>query len=524
LARSTAEEKANATLRNCVTSGEPIENPDDQCSVVFWSPERSELLLYRDWRGSPPLYYFRAGSTFMWSTSIRQLLAFGAPRVVDPVSLAQLQQVGYVPAPRTMVESIRKVPAGHILRFGGDDPVVMRHWTPSFTPKHHDDVEERADRIEEMMGAAITRMCPPDEVTAVLLSGGIDSNIVLAVAKQVAQVPVEAYTFHYEGYSGRLNESPKARLTAEALGVRHHEIPIGPSYVIENLPKLVEVYEEPMTYGVHSSRLDPIKEAGIKVALSGVDAPFFNTTKPMARAIKLRRWIPEAALDVGTKVTQSAASSWGRRANAMLTLAGSDSSQRYISASLHSVIPERILQGLYRDPSLHSQARTFLEHELVRELVGTDGWSPRDQLVLLGLTGSGPENMLTWNYRFGRAAGVSLRFPLYDQEFVDYMSRRPMGSAKKDDLRALGARLLPEQVARAPKVAQEMPLATWFRGPLNAYLRERLNKDEIERDGLFEPEAIRTCLEEHLDGRANHNWLLWTSLTYLTWRNTVLGA
>lgn len=514
--------KAERTLSQCLESGDPIEDHHDQSSVAFWSNTTSELRLYRDWRGSPPIYYYIDGSTLLWSTSIRELLQLGVARVPDKLALAQLQRVGYVPAPRTMVEGIKKIPPGHILSFGPDGPVTHRHWSPPFTPKHRDPTKKRAGVVRAILAEAIESMAARSGPTAVLLSGGIDSVAVLAIASRVVGLDLAAFTYRYEDYTGRYNEGPIARAAANSLGVEHTEIPIGPSFVTENLPRLLRAYEEPMTYGLHSSRMEPIADEGIGVALSGADAPFLNMPSPMAWALRTEAVVPRPLLDTGRRLTGRSSAGPLHRANTLLSMAQAGIARQYLEFPLHKVVPETLASTLYRDPDLHAQALTEMEEELSETAAVPDGLTPRDRLVLLGLTGSAAEHVLTWNHRWGLLAGISVRFPLCDDDFVAYMSRKTMGTPGKEDLRTLAGEFLPEEVVATPKVPQTIPLDEWFRGPLQPYLREQLSRDAVVAEGTFVPEVIERCLDEHVAGHANHKWVLWSSLTYLLWRRHVL--
>lgn len=516
--------KAMRTLERCVISGDPIEDERDQCSVACWSRQRGELSLYRDWRGGPILYHARVGSTLLWSTSLLELLSFGVPGEPDRVALAQLQLVGYVPAPRTMVERIGKVPAGHVLAYRDGRAETTRRWRPEFAPKHRDDTKRRAAVLTRILQTSITSMGSSSGPTGVLLSGGIDSTTVLAVAARHTDLDLRAFTFRYEGYTGEFNESPAARATASALGVEHDEISIGPSFVMDNLPRLLTAYEAPMTYGIHSARLGPLKAMGCDVALSGVDLPLFNLSPPFRWAMRARRLMPQGMAALGAQLTRSAHRGPLRKANTLITLAAADSEHRYLRYPLHVAVPETVAPSLYTDPDLFEDARVDLEDGLSRTLRAVEGLTPRDQLILLGMTGSGPEHVLAWNYRWGAAADVSVRFPLCDPAFVHYMSRRHGGSSAKKDLRAVAAEALPPEIVDSPKIPQTIPLGVWFRGPMKDYLREHLSEARLADEGTFRPDVVTRCLDEHLQGHANHKWALWTCLTYLVWRDRVLES
>ena len=524
LAEGDGTQKAAATLTSCSSAGNPIENEGDQCSVAFWNPRDASLLLYRDWRGSPPLFYSLSSSTMWWSTSIKGLLALGAARDVDCVALAQLQKVGYVPAPRTMVDSIRKIPAGHVLSFHNGAARVRRHWQPQWGPKHRDGVSKRAHRIRDILTRSTTRMAAQDGPTGILLSGGIDSIVVAAVAKRSSELDLRAFTFRYEEYSGIYNEAPLARAVAKYLDVEHHEIAIGPSYIMEGLPRLVTEYEEPMTYGLHSALMQAIADAGIDTVLSGVDAPGFNLSRVDSLGFDLDALVPKKGIDLVQRLTPDTNSGPFHRMNTLLDVATSNTEERYLHHPLHIVVAPQTAAHLYADRSLLERANADLIAGLSRTLDEGGELTPRDQIALLGLNGSGPEHMLTWNHRWGDAAGVTSRYPLYDAEFVTYMGRRHKRSSDKADLRGLAAMYLPDEMTQTPKVSQAIPLDSWLRGPMKDYMRSHLTKADLDQEGSFNTGVLLTQLDEHIDGRANHKWVLWTCLAYLIWRDRVLGV
>jgi asparagine synthase (glutamine-hydrolysing) len=356
-----------------------------------------------------------------------------------------------------------------------------------------------------------------------MLSGGIDSVVVLAIASKVLGLDLVAFTFNYEDYSGRYNEGPAARVAASALGVEHTDIAIGPAFVMENLPRLIEAYEEPTTYGLHSAHMEPIADVGIDVALSGADAPFLNMPGPLAWALRIGALVPKPMLVAAGRLTTGIQMGIARRANTLLTMASAGMAHQYLEFPLHKVVPRPLARTLYQDPDLEELSSRELEDHLSEEMA-TEGLSSRDKLVLAGLSGSASEHVLTWNHRWGQLAGISVRFPLCDHDFVAYMSRRTMGTPGKEDLRMLAVEFLPDEVVAAPKIPQTIPLDLWFRGPMKDYMREQLDRELIAEEGTFVPEVIEECLDEHIAGRANHKWAVWSTLTYLVWRKHVLDV
>ena len=88
----------------------------------------------------------------------------------------------------------------------------------------------------------------------------------------------------------------------------------------------------------------------------------------------------------------------------------------------------------------------------------------------------------------------------------------------------LAAEYIPAELAHAPKIPQTIPIDEWFRGPMEQYVRDHLDRRRLAEEGTFDPEVIQRCLEDHIEGRANHKWVLWTCLTYIVWRAAVLEA
>ncbi|RMF63244.1 MAG: hypothetical protein D6746_03130, partial [Bacteroidetes bacterium] len=362
---------------------------------------------------------------------------------------------------------------------------------------------------------------------AVLLSGGVDSSLVLAGLRRWLDVPVTAYTFDYEGYEGPWNEYERAHRLARHLGVRHEKVPMGPAWVADRLPSLLRQYEEPFTFGIHTARLETLRADGIGTVLTGA-LPGFPGRWELSRAetlgLELGGW-PRVPWPVVVRLTRPLGR-WRQteRFHAVTRMAAGGAPLVYLKKGVNTIVREEDRRRVYRDPALfeagNAARRKWLE-QMAAEIAGPDRFAA---LALLTNRLLQAEHNLWWNHRWGEAHGLWFRFPFLDLDVVAFLARL-RGDANKTLLREVAATVMPREIAFAPKLGQAAPLWRWLAmPPLRDLVRATLTPERLAATGLFRPEPILHALEEHLQGRRAHQWLLWTILSFLLWQEHVLEA
>ncbi len=518
--RMAAEGHAAAEILRLyrASSGGGLSAINGAASVAVWDAPTGTLWLFRDRNGVPPWFYVQQGDAFLWSSEIKTLLPLGVPRELDRDALDFFLGFGYVPAPWTLLQAVRKVPAAHLLRVRDGSVRVERYWRPCWQPKMSLTAEERTERLGFLVRQAVRRRVTSSRL-GILLSGGVDSALLVACAATDPKIAasVETFTFRYRDYDGADNETAQARQIADHFRVPHHEMEVGPSDVAADLERMIAAYEEPCTYGLHSAWLGPVAERGFDVLLTGSGTGVLGELRPeihraaeWGRLPRFARLAARLALPMAKRVRPALAS-----AGASLTLATMPMAATYLSAP---VMSERLREELYGRHYVGRSSPAAIR--LVQDaLEPVRRESFRDQWVHLTMQFVDAEHMLWWHHRWATLHGLSTRHPYVDKDVVEFMLRNERRYSDKDDLRRLAATLMPGEMAYRPKFYQTIPLCEWFRGPLHDLLRSRLTAARIQRDAVFSPTCVGRLIEEHSTGHADHTWALCALLTFVVWQD-----
>lgn len=496
-----------------------MASEDAHVAAALWDTTSKTLHLYRGRTGIPPLFYWEMEDGLAWATTIRDLVRLGAPRDIDRLALAEYQRAGFIQAPRTMLKAVRKLPAFHRLTRCAGETEIARYWTPVWEPKAERDIEKQADDVERILARSIAGAMPSTGRLGVLLSGGIDSVCLAAVASRRSGADVTGFTFDYSDYDGIYNEAAVARTVASHLEIEHEVIPIDAQYVIESLPRLIAMYEEPFSYGIHSARLDPLRARGIDVAISGAVGGHWALTGAWKKATRVHHAVPRSLLQAGSRLSTRMPRGARRFATGLRLFAMTDTS-RYLAMSQQVLLSDSAMASLWASPQvIMSEARETMESDLAQTIpsVGLP-----DRFALLGLASFGAEHLAWWNHRWAEGAEISVRFPYMEAGYVEYLGCLRDRKPDSPERRLLASRYLPHDLAHAPKLPQKLPLGAWLAGPLHEFARDVLSKQAIEEDGTFDFNEVNRRLDAHRAGQEDHRWSIWTVLSYLVWKREFL--
>jgi asparagine synthase (glutamine-hydrolysing) len=482
--------------------------------VVAWNADNSECVLVRDPFGFVSGYAAEFEHGVVFSTDLTTLIRFGTDSTPNSEAIDAFFATGSFPAPLTPVSSISKLPPGHLMSITanglGESVSWFRHHTPEPVGE-----EEALELLGIALHESLRRTWLADGDAGLLLSGGVDSAMILVGVTRMLDAPIRAFTFRYEGYEGKLNEGSRAKAVAEHLGVPHEEIPIRPEDILNDLEGAVAAYDEPFTWGFHSYQLGPLADRGIASVFSGGGADGWSLSRRHVAAMRFNR-LPRpisgfartairAARPLGLSNQQR--SEWvSRSVSGLGELYSSD-----------SPLNRHIRRRLYRDPTLAdrgAQQLVNLYQDAADEFPASD---PEQTLVLLGGRFGGAETALHWSRAWTLAYGLELRLPYYDHDLLNLVMNIEGKATGKDLLRRLAARYLPNEMAIAPRTPQQMPVSDWLRGPLSEPARERLADMPKSMTAIFDPVGVTQLVDEHIGGSADHGWRLIALLTTAAW-------
>ena len=487
-----------------------VERLDGMFALALWDALRERLVLARDRLGKKPLLWTRlSDGTLAFASELKALLRLpGLSREVDLAALDAYLALQYVPGDSTALRGIRKVPPGHVLVVEGETERLERYW--KLEPAEQSSTEgEWLERVRATVGEAVCKRLVADVPLGALLSGGVDSSIVVALMAQQSTDPVRTFTVGFS--DARYDERPYARAVAERYGTVHEELTIAED-VAATLPRFVSAFDEPLGDEAAFPTFLIAEQARrhVTVALGGDggDEAFAGYERYIAHGLAAR--VPGVAARTGAAAVRlvPAARREPRsplfRAARFLDVAGSPARERY--SRLMEVFPLELRRDLWVDP--HRAEAVSLEPHgagiagLQRLDVAT--YLPGDLLLKADLT--------------SMAHSLELRSPFLDHEVMALGLALPerlkaRGREGKVALRRAFAGDLPSDVATRGKTGFGVPLGRWFRADLRELTRDVLSTDR----GWFRRDTVTRLLDEHDGGRADHGHRLWCLLMLELW-------
>ena len=513
-------------------------------ALALWDSRSRLLFLARDRLGIKPLYYHFTPGELIFASELKALMAFkGFPRDIDPDAVPLFLHYQYIPSPRTVFKDTFKLLPGRYAVFDGQDIRIRSYWElPHIdrTSKGRDRSEEDVfTELDHLLTQAVSDRLVSDVPLGALLSGGIDSSIVVALMQKVNTSPVRTFSIGFN--EPAYNEAPWALKVAEHLGTDHTDFYVTPKEAMDVIPRLPEIYDEPFadSSAIPTFLVSRLARSQVTVALSGDggDEQFcgyvrYWSTRAMATAFQR---IPGPAKEGLGLVLDKIPPTWVERCYLpwrrflpqRFRLANfPDKWEKFIK-----LLGQTSIQDLYRmticlwsekelDRLMGRDIRDCQYEEIFRE---TGNWPLLSRLMRVDQKTYLPDAMLTKVDRASMAVGLEVRVPLLDHRVVEFTSTLPDGLKYKRGrgkylLRRLLARYVPEELFERPKMGFGVPIEDWFRGELKEMLLDYLSPERLKREGLFDETLVERRIREHLSGQANHQYRLWALLMWEMWR------
>lgn len=483
----------------------------------LWDGRKRRLLLARDRVGKKPLFWAEHGGEVLFASTLRALregLAF-TPEV-DLAALDCFLTYSYIPAPHTIFQGVHKLPAAHFALFEEGRTRIERYWHLSFARQRHRPTEEWLEELDFLLREAVRRRLLSDVPLGALLSGGVDSSLVVALMAQCAGEPVRTFTITSE--DPRLNEAPYARRVAERWGTLHTELRLG-EVSLDVLPRILWHYGEPFAdpSALPSYFVSRLARQHVTVVLNGDggDEAFggYSRYSGLWWLEHLRRTMP-----IGMRKGLAA---WGRdprrRGSRWLQALALPLEERY--ARHTAWLDWR--EALYT-PSFRKQLEDHHPQHVHRDLLAlADGPTELDRAFFVDFGTWLPDGLLTKMDVASMAHALEARSPLLDTSVLEFAASIPASQKlpwgqPKFLLKRLAERYVPREVLYRRKGGFLVPVGPWLRerGP---WLRKLLLSPTALGRGLFRPETVEQVLEAYLRGERHHERRVWTLLCWELW-------
>ncbi|WP_336320218.1 asparagine synthase (glutamine-hydrolyzing) [Streptomyces lavendofoliae] len=498
-------------------------------------------VLARDPMGKKPLYYARVPQGVAFASELAPLLHHpDVPRTPDPRAVADYLVLQAFPAPGSAVAGVRKVRPGCFVRHEDGVLTEVEHWRPASPGlAARTGVREAEARFTALFRSAVERrVLSTGRPLGVLLSGGLDSSAVAAVAQDVSpHGPVPTFSAGFADPD--FDESAHALLVARHLGTEHHVVRIGGRDLAEVVESEYGRADEPLA----DPSLLPTRivcraaRRRVRGVLTGDGADelllgyrFFQAERALEALLRVMPADRVEALAgaVARRLPQRSGNLPARAALAQLARGVRAAPEHRFYLATAPFAPAR-LPALFRPEVAGALAGHDPFAEVARLLEGRAGLSPLERSRLAVVCHFLRDVILTKTDRGGMRSALELRSPFLDVDLVEYVDALPpglklRGLTGKYLLRRAAAPWLPRGTVRRTKLGFRAPVAALLRGELRTLLRDTLAPAALDRGGLFDPRAVRVLLDDHLSGRRDTSRGLWALLCYQLWSDGLPAA
>ncbi len=499
-------------------------------AFAIYDARQQTLFLARDRLGEKPLYYtVQPDGTLFFASELKGVLANPAvPRQLDPHAVDDFFAYGYVPEPGSIYQDIKKLPAGHCLRFDrgrAGQVAPQSYWDVRFAPRANLTEQAACDELIALLRDAVKGQTIADVPLGAFLSGGVDSSGVVAMMAGIA--PDQVNTFSIAFGERDHDESPYSSAMAQRYNTHHRSRQVNPES-FDLVDRLGGIYDEPFgdSSALPTLQLCAMTREYVTVALSGDagDELFAGYRRYLwhAREEKVRRLLPAALRGpiFGGLARIYPKADWAPRflrAKTTFQELALDPVAGFFSSV--SVVRDGIRQRMYGDAMRRELDGYHPIHHLADQFAraGTD--DPVSQAQYADLKTYLPGDILTKVDRAAMACSLETRVPLLDHRIVewaatlpsDYRLRRATG--KYIFKRAL-CPYVSDDILYRPKRGFSMPLSRWFRGPLYPRIQAAVTDPVLADTGLFDMAYIQNLLAQHRSGVSDHAAVLWSLLCF----------
>ncbi|MDQ3134624.1 MAG: asparagine synthase (glutamine-hydrolyzing) [Acidobacteriota bacterium] len=513
-----------------------LDHLNGMFALALWDARRRRLFLARDLLGEKPLYWGVFGKQLLFASEPKALLAH--PSVETRLNVAALRQYlafDYVPAPLSIYEGIHKLPAAHWLTLEGGRIDVRPYWHLSYRKSEPPpDEQEAVERLRELLADSVRMRLVSDVPLGVLLSGGVDSSAVAAMAVKASPATVKTFSISFAEKS--FDESAYARGVADFLGTDHHEERLSADLGADLAGEIGSWLDEPLSDPsvVPTYLLSRFTRQHVTVALGGDGGDELFAGYPMYPAHKVARRYERVPRPLRSLVE---AATWLLPVKTK-NLSFDFKVRRFLEGLRYpdAITRHHVWFGSFaprqQDALLTTEAKraaaTGDVYELARAFYeACDATEEIERMQYLDTKLYLAEDILTKVDRTSMAVSLEVRSPFLDRRVVEFAAALPLdlklrGLNTKYVLKRAIAPLVPPFVTSRGKKGFGVPVAEWLKGRLRPLARDLLSPARLKRHGLFDAGYVARLQDEHERGHANHRKLLWTLLVFELWHESFI--
>lgn len=492
-------------------------------SFGLWDHGNLTLKLFRDPNGEKPLYYLNDNVGFAFASEIGALKKLrSASFNFNRNSISEYMQFGYISASRTVFDQIHKVRPGTGIEIKLIRGCFEVQNVNIVSPEKQYDTNlllnenslSAANYLDELLNQVIKRQLQADVPGGVLLSGGIDSSLIAAIAARQNSGVLRTFTMGFE--QPEYDETATAKKIANFLGVEHYSFVVNEADLLGSVEKVLSQSSEPLSdpAQIPLSLLTNTISNEIKYCLAGdgADEIFggYSSYLYFKRLQRINTLLPRRIKHILSHILSNTTKRKRFQKLSQVLLAQNDM-EILENLSSYWLPNENLVIGA------DYKTRNDGSGDLAVDNFSLDALMQLDQKYYL------PNNCLVKSDTCSMANSLELRLPFLDQDIRSFGNRLPenqkiSNTTNKVLLRRILSRYLPKELVETKKKGFSVPIDYWLRGPLRDMLFDYLNPAFIKKQGVFDPEVVNGVVRSHLDGNSFASMKLWQILAFQIWQ------
>ena len=515
-------------------------------AFALWDREECSLILTRDRVGKKPLYYGYCNGAFLFGSELKSLRVhpnFDAE--IDRAALGQFIQFSWLNGPSTIYKHIKKLNPGSYLKMtranlaGYYNP--QKYWSMKKIAEYgssnpySNSYLESVDELDKLLRESVALRMTADVELGALLSGGIDSSLVVSMMQSQSTKKIKTFSIGF--YESSHNEAEFAKKIAQHLGTDHAELYVTPKECMDVIPKLPEIYDEPLgdASQIPTFLVSKLVSRKTKVVLSGDGGDelfagyshYFRCLKHWER----QKTIPPALRPFAATMLSALANlfwiffcqkqtiysnrgwkSIGEKLEKRSNRINAVSSQELFMQMLkkHNNI-EQLVCGSQNNNSMYSDKSVQLNDP-----------EPLLNMMFMDMVCYLPDDILVKLDRASMASSLEARCPLLDARIIEFAWRLPITAKINENggkriLRDVLARYIPKTLTERKKMGFGVPVGKWLRGPLKEWAEELIDPVKLKNQSYLNSTDVRKLWDQHQSGWRNRDDVLWSILMFLAW-------
>jgi asparagine synthase (glutamine-hydrolysing) len=517
-------------------------------AIAVWDAHTRRLSLIRDRLGIKPLYYYQRSGVVLFASELKAFTAFpGFDRTLDDAAIEDYLRYLCVPAPRTIFRHSRKLLPGHILTIAdpvADVPPSEAYWSADDVYKaavadpFAGSDDEAVDELNAVLSDAVKLRMRADVPMGALLSGGVDSSVVVALMQANASQPTRTFSIGFPGTEH--DEGEHAAQVARALGTDHTPMDVTGDDALDVVPRLAELFDEPFAdpSQIPTYLVSQLARRHVTVALTGDGGDelfagyerYVKGEQLMRRLVRMPRPVRQV---VGAGIGTVSAQSWDTAYRSVASVIGGGRQRlagekirklgNLLSQESESLMYRSLLSAL-QDPDTYL-ARPAATPSRVDDLLRASEELPLlDRMMLVDQRTYLADDLLAKVDRASMAVSLEARVPILDHRVVRLAWRMPRRFKVRNGrgkwlLRQLLYRNVDRQLVDRPKVGFSVPIAAWLRGPLREWAADVLFSPNASRAQHLRMDRVRTTWDRFQSRRDDSALGLWALVMYKSWES-----